>query len=447
MAVGFSKLAKALAKGDVYIPPEFEDVADHFLRQAKAMAASKADQRDIAELIVPHPMTFPFLNYLLNHDSPGTMPAAMIFKAIARRNQFIRKAVGDKWVTFRDMVPEGYVIHKPESGSTFYFASTLADRVIEQVISGQKALAETDIRKVLARGRDSEWVLPEGVSKTLNEFRPAMQESLPHRISRDLLSTWKQWTLMNPFRVLKYNVNNMSGDLDMCMAYDPKIVTGYMLPAFKDLWAQYRGTASESLKEKMSTLTRKGLLGLGMTAMDIPELNDVGSTKALVDFLDGRSKGALMRWWTQSKKMSTVRENALRLAAYRYFTDKLKTRLDVYGASRKTEIDAIEDMDDRAVKLARELIGDYGNISHAGQYLRERIIPFWSWCEINTPRYVRLFRNLKHEGGSMTGLAGTMAWKTTKLGLKAAALMALVALWNGAMFPDEGRRWRGRGIV
>ena len=37
----------------------------------------------------------------------------------------------------------------------------------------------------------------------------------------------------------------------------------------------------------------------------------------------------------------------------------------------------------------------------------------------------------------MTGMAGTMAWKATKLGLKAAALMALVALWNGAMFPDE----------
>ena len=157
----------------------------------------------------------------------------------------------------------------------------------------------------------------------------------------------------------------------------------------------------------------------------------------IFDFMDGKSKGALMWWWSQSKKLSTLRENVLRLAAYRYFTDQLKTRTDVYGASRKAEIDAIVDRDDRAVKLARELIGDYGNISHAGQYLRERIIPFYSWLEINAPRYVRLFRNLKHEGGSMTGMAGTMAWKAAKLGLKACTLMALVALWNGAMFPDE----------
>jgi len=433
----FAKLTKAIEDGDINVPPEFEDVAEHFVEQAEALKGARKDERDIAEVIVPHPKTFAFLSWLVNHSQAGAMPAAMVFKGIAQRNQFIRQAVGDKWVTYRNLVPEGYVVHKPEASSTFYFANSLTDRVVDQVVSGQRALADTDLRKVLARGKDAEWVVPEGVSKTLNEFRPALADSLPGRMSKDLLSTWKQWVLMNPFRVLKYNVNNMSGDMDICMAYDPKIITQYMVPAFKELWAQYQGAASGKLKEEMSALARKGLIGSGMTAMDIPELNKVGSTKALVDFMDGRSKGALMWWWSQSKKLSTLRENVLRLAAYRYFTDQLKTRTDVYGASRKAEIDAIADRDDRAVKLARELIGDYGNISHAGQYLRERIIPFYSWIEINAPRYVRLFRNLKHEGGSMTGMAGTMAWKATKLGLKACALMALVALWNGAMFPDE----------
>jgi hypothetical protein len=157
-----------------------------------------------------------------------------------------------------------------------------------------------------------------------------------------------------------------------------------------------------------------------------------------VDFFDGKSKNALSRWYSMNKKMSTLRENILRLASNRYFLDKLNAGEIVYGASRKAEVDAIENIDDKAAKLARELIGDYGNISHAGQYIRERMIPFFSWLEINAPRYVRLFRNLKHEGGGGIGaMGGVLAWKTTKLAIKASALMGLVMLWNAAMFPDE----------
>ena len=243
---------------------------------------------------------------------------------------------------------------------------------------------------------------------------------------------------MNPFRVIKYNINNMSGDLDIAMAYDPKIITGYFTQAFKDLWAASKGKASEKLMDELSELTKRGVIGSGMTAMDIPELGDVKSVKGLVDFFDGKSKNALTRWYSTSKKLSTLRENILRLAANRYFTDKLASGQRVYGASRKEEVDAIENAEDKAAKLARELVGDYGNISHAGQYIRERMIPFYSWLEINAPRYVRLFRNLRHEGGGGIGaMGGVLAWKTAKLAVKASALMGLVMLWNAAFFPDE----------
>ena len=80
-----------------------------------------------------------------------------------------------------------------------------------------------------------------------------------------------------------------------------------------------------------------------------------------------------------------IRENMLRLAAYRWFKQALKDGQRVYGASKPAEIDAIDRPDDKAAKLARELIGDYGNISSAGQYIRRRLIPFYSWMEINMP--------------------------------------------------------------
>jgi hypothetical protein len=57
--------------------------------------------------------------------------------------------------------------------------------------------------------------------------------------------------------------------------------------------------------------------------------------------------------------------------------------------------------------------------------------------EINAPRYVRLMRNLKHEGGGFTGLSGSLAWKATKLGAKACFLMGMIVLWNHMVWPDE----------
>jgi len=379
---------------------------------------------------------FALLNYLVNHEGPGSMPAAMIFKAIAARNKFVKDTVGKDWVTYRDLVPEGYALHKPEAGSTFYFANSIADQAISQVLAGRKNLPDA-IRQVLARGRDEEWVVKEGISKTLNGFRPAVGDSLPAQMSKGVLTTWKQWILMNPFRVIKYNINNMSGDMDIVLAYDPKIISGYFMQSFNDLWASFRGNASEALMDELSEMIKRGVVGSGMTQIDIPELHDVKAVKDLVDFFDGKSKNALSRWYAMNKKLSTLRENILRLAAYRYFMDRLTAGDIVYGASRKAEVDAVTNINDKAAKLSRELIGDYGNISHAGQYIRERLIPFFSWIEINAPRYVRLLRNLRHEGGGMAAFSGVMSWKVAKLGAKAMVLMGLVMLWNAVMFPDE----------
>jgi hypothetical protein len=434
IAMGFRRLSKLVEKENLYIPEEFDDVIEHIVDQAEQRRAAKADEIDFYP--ETHPRMFTLLNYLISHEGPGSMPAAMIYKAISKRNSFIKEIVGKDWVTYNNLIPEGYVSHKPEAKSTFYFTNSIADQALSQVLAGNKELPDA-IRQVLARGSDEEWVVKDGISKTLNEFRPKIADSLPGKISEGILTTWKQWILMNPFRVIRYNLNNMSGDLDIAMAYDPKIITGHFWKATKDLRAASKGRASATMMDELSKLTKLGVIGSGMTSIDIPELNNVQSVKDLVDFFDGKSKNALSRWYSMNKKLSTFRENILRLAAYRYFETKINAGETVYGASRKSEVDTITNPERKAAKLARELIGDYGNISHAGQYIRKRIIPFWSWCEINAPRYVRLFRNLKHEGTGPGAMGGVIAWKATKLGLKATVLMGLIMLWNAAFFPDE----------
>jgi hypothetical protein len=446
IAIGYSKLGKMVAAGTLEAPSSFDDVIEHIADQAEIRKASKQDGVEFNP--ESHPRMFALLNYLVTHGGPGSGPAASIFKAIVDRNAFIKQVVGKDWVTYNDLIPEGYEAHKPEARSAFFFANTMTDQALSMVVSGKKDLNDV-IKRELVRGYDEIWIVKKGISKTLNDFRPAIEGSLPERISADMLSVWKQWVLMNPYRVIKYNLNNMSGDLDICLAYDPKIVWNYFRPAFKDLVAASRGKAASSLLDDLSEMNKLGVIGSGMTNIDIPELSGVESIKGLVDFFDGKSKNALTRWYNMNKQLSTLRENILRLAAYRYFLDKLNKGELVYGASRKTEVDPIEDKSEKAAKLARELVGDYGNISHAGQWVRKRLIPFFSWAEINAPRYVRLLKNMKHEGSDKKwkygGAATAFAWKGTKLALKASALMGMVMMWNAAMFPKEERELQRSG--
>jgi len=435
MAMSFSRLEKLTEMGEIYYPPEFEDLEEHIRR----VAEEKTEGSEGTDFYQPHPKMFAFLSYLVNHGDVGAVPAATILKAIGERNRFIRNTVGEKnWTTFRDFIPEGYTSYKPDAHPAFYFANSVQDQVLEQVLAGNRNLQDRDVRAVLAKAREAEWIVPEGVARTLKEFRPATENSLVGKLSADTLSMWKQWTLMNPFRVFRYNLNNMSGDLDIVMAYEPKIITQYMVQAFKDLKAARKGMEPGKLKDELDQAMQKGVIGSGITQWEIPELSDVQSVKGLVDYFDGKTGNAATKAWNFSKSVTTLRENILRLAAYRYFKDHFaRGGKAIYGASNKAEIDQIANRDDRAAKLARELLGDYGNISHAGQYIRKRLIPFYSWIEINAPRYVRLFRNIKHEGGGYGGMASVAAWKAAKLGVKAMALMGMVMLWNATFFPDE----------
>jgi hypothetical protein len=75
-------------------------------------------------------------------------------------------------------------------------------------------------------------------------------------------------------------------------------------------------------------------------------------------------RNPLKAYWQLAKHWTNLRENVIRLAAFRHF----KTRIEngergIYAASKKPQFDAIRDDTERAAKLARELIGDYGDLS------------------------------------------------------------------------------------
>jgi len=92
--------------------------------------------------------------------------------------------------------------------------------------------------------------------------------------------------------------------------------------------------------------------------------------------------------------------------------------------------------------LSRELLGDYGALTEAGQFLREKVLPFYSWMEINAPRYYRIFKNAAQSGNKAQGLrAGGIVAKN--IAIKAAlapALMVVVNAWNHLIWPDEEKK-------
>jgi hypothetical protein len=58
---------------------------------------------------------------------------------------------------------------------------------------------------------------------------------------------------------------------------------------------------------------------------------------------DHKALAYIRRFWHESKNFTTYRENILRLAAYRFFQERVAAGDKVYGASDPAKIDAVPD--------------------------------------------------------------------------------------------------------
>jgi len=456
IAIAMSQLRGMIEEGQVEVPERYSKVADQL--------AAEGDTDGL----------WPFLSWLAEQsDSPGSGPARGVFKAISDREAFIRQRLGDNYLTWgyqgqridQRIKPEGYSFWQPEKGNHFFGALTIPEKVLARVLEGTNSLSVEDLKRVLVIGGvKRQWVIPTSLAKALDSYRDH-DESPVERAAVAAQSSWKQWTLLNPGKALRYNFNNQSGDMDISIAIDPGIVTHEYLKAARDLWNyQVTHRVSAALREEMQEAIKRGVIESGLTVAEIQDINKVGAFRLLTSRNPNLVQGAIERYWGGVKTFTTWRENGLRLAAYRRAFKRLSAGERLYWASPRDEMDALYDavtkgtrtLEDVAAKLAREAIGDYGDVSVAGQYLRSHLAPFWSWQEINAPRYVRLLKNLAHErtaGGEKPGrgaaaraaaVAGKrgamwMAGRWFRLAILTNLLFAMVYLWNRTMFPEDDK--------
>jgi protein-L-isoaspartate O-methyltransferase len=441
MAMYFSKLEK-MAKDDTLVaPPEFEDVLGELEEISELRPEMEEAGLSSDEMHIQNPKLFAYLGWLAQGDHPGTGTARGIFKVIASREKLIKTTLGKQFKTLKDLVPEGYVIWSPMVKSPMFKAPTIPEKIMRQLLLGEKIeIGRGDVKEMWARGQKELWVIPEPVANQLDEPAQVETSSLG-RADRAILNGWKQWTLLNPFRVLKYNLNNTSGDADIVMAYDPAIFKE-VRQAASDLWKWTHGKElGSAARDELHDALSRDVIGSGLTVQEVPDVTaQMSEDRLLEDLFRDRKPSVMSRYWRTVKDFTTWRENVLRLAAYRHFKAKVQAgTLKDYAASIPEMIDDIKDPNRKAATLARELVGDYGNLSQAGMWIRRHMIPFWSWMEINLPRYVRLMRNLPNENqGRLAKIGG---WKAGKKGaglaLKAFVLYGAVQLWNHLFFPDE----------
>jgi hypothetical protein len=463
IAIGLSGVAKALKSG-IQVP-------EHL--QAAANSITSGEETDPGADSI-----FPLLTWMSDNQTPGHEKARAVYGALNERRQWAKDLLGKDYAQTRDI--EGLISRfeeasdvrtfQPDAGNMILFTQqTIAENAMEKVIDSvldnpvgstaeMKALlkegAAAEVKNVLTiGGQKYQMVLPTAVALTMEKISRPVDVWLIEKLTMPLLRAWKKWVLINPRRIARYNFNNFSGDLDAVIAGNPRALRK-MPQAMKELYDVM--ILKKEPSQAYIDAVRRGVFDSGLTVQEISQINEIEDFKSVVKAKGVISTDQIFRIWRGMQRYTWFRENWARYAAYLDYEERLAAGESMssigYGASVPKFVDAVEDHKDRAAKLARELVGDYGDISANGMEIRARLIPFYSWLEVNTKRYWRLSRNGWDQGvrrgvrtqGHVLGSIGVKAvvfgvGKTMMLYIRMAALFAATNMWNhyGPYSDDE----------
>ena len=433
--------------------------------------------REIAEAKIPPPSPpgahdledgdggwFEYLTYLVQEGRAGSREAKSIFLAIQDRRKLAQEKLGKEYLDWRKNLPEGMALWQPEQGNILFPVMTVTERFAAAILdehgqwtkAGVEELFRTgeikdpvvELRSGMALGGPKPtWVLPEQLAAALDDLAPAPRQGLERQLQR-VSNYWKQWTLLNPFKMggLVYNVNNFAGDLDAAFA---TAGLGWVKQV-KAAWAAVKDTNKPITQ--WSPLAREmfelRVINSGFSTAEVKNFSDHEVFDLVMEERPNVLKRMSDTYWRKAKGFTAIRENLIRAALYLHFKEKVKAG-GALGASHPQVLEALvrNGTNAMAAKLTVDALIDYGAISRSGQAVRDSYIPFWSWMEGNFKRYIQLFRNLaKAETAKERAVAaraigvkgaGTAvriaAWKW----LLAHLVMGAVIAWNRMFFAEE----------
>ena len=411
---------------------------------------------------------------MVRHFADSGMPdvnqlAGSVLGATYRRREYVKQILGDEWANTMDIKQliqrfgkDNQTAWQPDSYDGkqrkvhIFTGKTVSQHVLDRAMDNIDAIVGRTITQEEAQGiKDmlsagqtvrqmggpmEEMVLSEELAETLNDFYDENITSLIDGWAVQLTGRWKQWTLFNPARFAKYYLNNLTGDIDALLATPAGRKIFARLPrAFREVRGMIqKGELTADLEEALD----KGVI---QSSLVMQEIQNMGP---LMDDAFRIEKGklpvrAVKGYFNAVQNFARLRENAFRYAAYLHFkeqTNSGKTMLEIgYGATPPWMIEGITDPNDRAARMARDIMGDYGAIPYRAKWARKRVIPFVSWIASNTTRYVNLFRNAYLYGrdvGAAKGL-GMGAIAAAGLGGRIFLFYGMVNLWNNLLFGED----------
>lgn len=397
-------------------------------------------------------MAFRLLHYV---DQHWNLPLRRQMKAQAKAANDEALQLGKDYKEPEDFLPEGVALWQPRDGNAVYHVWSMPERQINEAV--EQALASVDVpveklRRVMAMGsRRRELAIPEAVALTLDNFGKARDHNVVATTLQKGVRTWKVWQLISPRRVVKYNLRNISGDLDATLAGNPGSLKR-LGPALTDLY-NFLARKGAPTREMEEWLKRGGMYDLFQVAENMGDINGLKLFRNLAIGKSGKLEKINLwkQYWRAARLSTDFREAVLRYANFLDYADQVKQGKDGkpknYGASLRDEVDALSDPYDKAYKLSNDLLGAYDEVSVIGQNIRETLAPFWSWQEVNAKRYKRLFMNAVYDGKTsryvgrkLVSFAARSPINAMRIGrflLKASLFAALLAAYNRLRFPKE----------
>lgn len=171
-----------------------------------------------------------------------------------KKAELIRK-YGDRWKLH---IPKGYSIFNPLSGQFIQSAHSLTENVIGLALEEagkQLGLSQNTMSILRAKLSDKFgtqlMVLPDEITQTLVKMSIPSQHSALYKFAKTLTNGWKKYVLYFPTRVWKYNLRNITGDLDAALAGDPTMIR-FFPQAFSELTTAFYGDKTKISSELKS---------------------------------------------------------------------------------------------------------------------------------------------------------------------------------------------------
>lgn len=452
IAIGFGKLRTLAIKGELW------DGDGKYQNVVSSIERGSDNLNEGGKI-------FEYISKLIGQtDKPGQSEAALILKNVSGRKKFIKDTLGSKYATWETIIPEGYTTWQPIIGKTFFAANTITDKLAEALMTSEfKDLGASDasIKKMMVMGQNmNEFVLSNEIANSLDGvYNTATKDDSPvSKIISTPTKYWKGWVLTgNPRQVLKYNLRNLTGDLDGLIAsggfgsMNPKYVT----KAAKELYEamRYMNFSPELLEWR----DKGGFQSL----LYANEIADINSMQIFRKYSKESKASVLSKvlpvpksYFEFTRNLTDYREGLMRYSAYLYFKDQIREnggKPKTYGASNQKVVEGLSSTEDKAYQLSKDALGAYDEITELGQAIRKYIIPFYSWNEVNFKRYKRIVENaindikLQRAAGerfrSSFKLFGYISRKSLltlgKIAIRITAISALLAAWNLIVMNDE----------